>query len=141
MGRPSIYRPLFMKLMSDGAARSSREIEDEIGCGNKFIRVILNQLVAAGQAHIESYRGRHHEVFYRLGAGKNAPMPEFKTPETVRSARWAANRKLMQSVVDPRSLERALDDEYRLTDEWWPRADAVVASAIVAMVRSGRVSA
>jgi hypothetical protein len=130
-----------MKLMSDAVARSSKEIEDEIGCGNKFVRVILNQLIAAGEAHIESYRGRHHEVFYRLGAGNNAPMPAFKTPESERSRRWAANRKLMKSVVDPRCLERALDEQYRASAEWWPRADSVVAGAMAAMVRSGRMAA
>lgn len=127
--------------MNDGVARSSKEIEDEIGCGNKFVRVILNQLITAGQAHIESYRGRHHEVFYRMGPGENAPMPEFKTPETERSRRWTANRKLMKSVVDPRAIERELDEQHRTAAEWWPRADAVVVGAMVAMVRSGRVSA
>jgi hypothetical protein len=142
MGRPSIYRPLFMTLMSDGVARSSREIEDAIGCGNKFVRVILNQLIADGLAHIESYRGRHHEVFYRLGAGENAPMPVFKTAKTERSRRWVANRKLTDSVEqDQRSRDRALDEKYRAAGAWWPRADSVVVGAMVAMVRSGRVSA
>jgi hypothetical protein len=131
-----------MTLMSDGVARSSREIEDEIGCGNKFVRVILNQLIADGKAHIESYRGRHHEVFYRMGQGVNAPMPVFKTAETERSRRWVANRKLTDSVAqDQRSLDRALDDKYRAGGAWWPHADSVVVSAMVAMVRSGRVSA
>ena len=139
MGRRPEVKVAILALMSDGLARTAFEVANIIGCEKKYARSLFADLVAGGGAHILEYRGRNHEMVYKLGAGKNAEKPDNRTPE-YKLARKRVKDSLKRTGKR-RLTDRELDRLYRASDAWWPRADPVVVGAMVAMVRTGRAEA
>lgn len=138
MGLQSAVKPRVLALMSDGVARSAGEIAAAVGAGKKYVRDLFCDLVHDGCAHIESYRGNYHVMFFKLGPGQNAEHPISITPEHVLVRRRVINRAIRKRTPRRRLDDYSLDEMHRGSGYWWPAADPVVVSSINAMVQAGR---
>ena len=133
MGMVSRYRPAFMTLIADGEARCCMEIAEALHCGDKCVRRFMADLLTEGEVHIDSYRGKGLVAYYRFGPGANAERPALKTkPEVLEKLRVKSRKRAPAMPLD-RPMKRVLGD-------WWPVADPVVVSAMVAMVRTGHTA-
>lgn len=141
MGVTNKTMPLIRSLMSDGVPRSAPEIAALIGSQKKYVRSIFTDLVANGEAHIESYRGTYSTMYFLLSPGTNAVKPESRTPEHILARARTHNRRQRAEGSLHRLDYKALDELYRASAAWWPKGDPVVIGAVSAMVRCGRQSA
>lgn len=121
----------------DGAApvpRTAAEVAELLGAEKRPVRDVLAAMVLRETAHILEWRGSYHEIVFVHGPGENAVRPLSATPAAYRK-RLAEKRRKATGAHDGLS-DAQIDEMYRASDNWWPRADLVVVSSIDAMVRS-----
>lgn len=129
----SLYRPKLIALMSDGVPRACTEMTLAVGCGDKLIRTFIDQMLADGSAHIDSYRGPHAVALYRAGAGENAARPVRRSNPKKLELERVTYRK--------RSPGRSrYDDDAPFPGDWWIPSDPVVVAAMSAMIRTAHVA-
>lgn len=116
-----------LDVLSDGVARTSREISDLVDRPEKGVWQVLLRLSAAGsnqQTHVQDLDGACGARRYVIGKGKNACV-----------------LVKVRTIRVQRTEESVIDRKFRSNAAWWPHGDPVVIASINAMVSVGRVSA
>ncbi|BBP95947.1 hypothetical protein BSFA1_10760 [Burkholderia sp. SFA1] len=108
--------------MQDCKERTAREIGELVGLDRKSVSEYMRVAVTPGPnqwAHVARVEGAYRACVYVYGPGENAERPDS-----------------IEALSDAQ-----LDAMHRSSGKWWPHGDPTVMSAMVAMVKVGRVSA